>query len=168
MAPLPHADLLTTIAEVSAAFVGFSLVVGVLRSRGPGSVERFLASRDVAEIGLIAVAAAFLPMALYAHGWGLEVCWRVASLGLSAAWLGSLGVAVRRRMREGVATPGPALVGVLLTLGVVGNGLLLANTFAPGPGSGARYITALLVFLVLAGILFIIATFTDADDSNGG
>ncbi len=66
MTPLPHENLLTALGEVSAAFVGFSLVVGILRSRLASSAKetrRFYATREVAENGLLAVGAAFLPLA---------------------------------------------------------------------------------------------------------
>ena len=50
--PLPHENLLTAMGEVAAAFVGFSLVVGVLRARSTGSTKESLSRysmRDVAE-----------------------------------------------------------------------------------------------------------------------
>jgi len=48
-------EILVTVAEVAAAFVGFSMVVGLLSPGSPDSQQRFNAIRDVAEISLITV-----------------------------------------------------------------------------------------------------------------
>ena len=71
MNPLPHENLLIALAEVAAAFVGFSLVVGILRARSAGSAKEargFYSMRDVAEIGLVSVFTSLLPLVIHAFG----------------------------------------------------------------------------------------------------
>ena len=71
MTPLPHENLLTAMGEVAAAFVGFLLIVGVLRARSIGSMDkacRVYSMRDVADIGLHAVLMSFLPLVIHAFG----------------------------------------------------------------------------------------------------
>ncbi len=85
--PLPHENLLTAMGEVAAAFVGFSLVVGVLRARSTGSMNeprRVYSMRDVAEIGLHAVFMSFLPLVIHVFGASADTTWRVASAGFLA------------------------------------------------------------------------------------
>ena len=65
MDPLEQHDLLLTIAEVAAAFVGFSMIVAALRSQPSGGDARFHSVRDVVETGLYVVAAAFLPLIVH-------------------------------------------------------------------------------------------------------
>jgi hypothetical protein len=66
MDPLAYRDVLLTIAQVAAAFVGFSMVVAAIQSRSSHSGARFSAIRDVAEIGLYVIAGALLPIGAYA------------------------------------------------------------------------------------------------------
>ena len=163
MDTLPHENLLTTLGEVAVAFVGFSIVAGILRA---GSIRRFHAMRDVAEIGLLAVAAAFLPLAIHAYGTSTDVTWRIASATYLALAALGLGNEFWRRQQldpdEFRGEPIRNAVYVMLTVG--GYGLLLFNLFLGGPGSGARYTTAVLLLLAVAGLQFLAAAFSISPD----
>jgi hypothetical protein len=67
------------LGEVAAAFIGFSMVVGVLRPESDSGMRRFSRMRHVAEIALGAVMAAFLPLLVSAYGAREETTWFVAS-----------------------------------------------------------------------------------------
>ena len=171
MTPLPHENLLTALGEVSAAFVGFSLVVGILRSRSASSAKearRFYATREVAENGLLAVGAAFLPLAIHAYGATIDTTWRLASAGFLFFWGLVLGVHMWRRRgvaREGFRTePIQTALFTVLIAGVAG--LLMVNILVGGDSSGARYVTAVLLFLAIVGLLFVYATFSDSENSS--
>ncbi len=149
---------------MSAAFVGFSLVVGIISSRSPESLPeslRLLSVREVAEIGLLAVAASFLPLVVHGFGIGVEATWRVSSgsfiaLG-SLAFLPSL---VRRRRVGWEGQRAQPLQGVVVTALNIGFIVLLAaNVVSPSAVSGARYVLATVLLLAIAGVLFIGATF---------
>ena len=152
-----------TLGEVAVAFVGFSMVVGVL---GSASARRRHAMRDVAEIGLQAVLGSFLPLAIDAYGASAATTWRLASAGLLVYAALGLGFAFRRGSRrildllrdEPIRSAG--VIG--LNLGVFG--LLLFNALLGGAGSGARYTTAVLLLLGIAGHQFLDATFRSHED----
>ena len=168
MTPLPHENLLTTMGEVAAAFVGFSLVVGVLRARSTGSMDearRVYSMRDVAEIGLHAVFMSFLPLVIHAFGASPDTTWRVGSASFLAIGVLRAGVSTRRRggyLKSFRAEPIQFLVLLPLQLGVIG--LILVNILAGGPSSGPRYVAAVLLALSAAGVLFVNATFNSARD----
>ena len=169
--PLPHENLLTALGEVSAAFVGFSLVVGVLRARSTGSMEEarsLYSMRDVAEIGLHAVLMSFLPLVIHAFGASPETTWRVGSASFLAVGVFSAGASLRRRggWLEGLRSE-PILFVLLLPLQLGAIGLTSVNLVAGGPGSGARYVGAILLALACAGVVFVNATFNSVEDPPG-
>ncbi len=169
MTPLPYENVLTALGEVSAAFVGFSLVVGILRARSASSAKearRFHATREVAENGLLAVGAAFLPLAVHAYGATVDTTWRLASEGFILLWVLGLFVHMWRRRRvarEGFRTE-PIQTALFTVLIASGLGLLLVNALVGGDTSGARYVTALLLFLAIVGLLFVYATFSGSEN----
>jgi len=154
-------EILVTVAEVAAAFVGFSMVVGVLRPESPDSDIRFSAIRDVAEIGLITVAGSLAPLAVGLFVISEPTLWRICSLGLSMVWLGGVSFGLMRYRKLGVSVfrddPGwSSAAGVFI---VTGHLLLWWNVVSPtGPAAG-RYVIALLALLTVAGVLFVSATF---------
>ena len=168
MTPLPHENLLTAMGEVAAAFVGFSLVVSVLRARSNGSSEetrRVYSMRDVAEIGLHAVLMSFLPLVVHAFGASPDTTWRVGSASFLAVAVLSAGASLRRRggyLATFRAEPILSVVLLPLQLGTIG--LMLVNILAGGPSSGPRYVAAVLLALATAGGLFVNATFNSAED----
>ena len=152
--------------EVAAAFVGFSLVVSMLRQRSSPSAEetrRLYSMRDVAEIGLVSVAASFLPLIIHAFGANPETTWRVGSATFLAIIVVAGGAAFWRRGSwiEG-ARAEPLQTLLILPLQVVGIGLVLVNVLVGGPSSGARYIAAVLMALSTAGVLFVNSTFNSS------
>lgn len=162
--PLPHENLLSTLGEVAAAFVGFSIVAGLLRS---GSIRRFHSMRDVAQIGLQAVAASFLPLAIHAYGASPALTWRTASAAFLALWATGLGFAIKGRLSRDPDEFRVKRVRIAINgaLNVTGGGLLLFNIALAGPGSGARYASAVLLLLAIAGIQFLDAAFGTPPDS---
>ncbi len=171
MNPLPHENLLTAMGEVGAAFVGFSLVVGVLRARYAGSTKEALSRysmRDVAEIGLAGVFMSFLPLVIHAFGASPETTWRVGSTSCLAVSLFCAGASSWRRgsWLEGFRSE-PIQTVLVTPLQLVIIGLLLVNILAGGPSSGARYVMAVLLALAVAGVLFVNATFNSTEDRPG-
>jgi len=164
--PLPHENLLTALGEVSAAFVGFSLVVGILSSTrsGTSSQDRsFFSTRDVAELGLLAIAASFLPLTIHAYSVAAESIWQMASAGLLLLWGLGLGSSVWRQ-RGILRKVSVARIALIFGCNLAGLGVLIANLFTRGGSSGGRYVTGVLLLLVLAGLQFVSATFDDSTE----
>ncbi len=168
MTPLPHENLLTVMGEVAAAFVGFSLVVSALRARSNDSLDetrRFHSMRDVAEIGLVCVFASLLPLVIHAFGASPDAIWRIGSASFLA--LGVLAASASLWRRGGwlvLLRSEPIQTVLLLPLQLGALGLMLVNLLAGGPGSGARYVAAVLLALAASGVLFLNATFNSARD----
>jgi hypothetical protein len=157
--PLPQENLLSALGEVSAAFVGFSLVVGILRDRSSDTTEddrSVSPMRDVAEIGLTAVGASFLPLVINDFGASPETTWRLASATVFVAGIVGAGFSIRRQRAAILRDSRYALIGIL-NLGSFG--LLLSNVLVVGPTSGARYSAVVLLVLTVAGVLFVSTTF---------
>jgi hypothetical protein len=165
---LPHQEFLFTTAEVAAAFVGFSLVVSVFRSESATDAVRSGSLRDVAEIGLSAIAASFMPYVLHQFELSLESVWRLSSLLLAIGGLVAFLLGSRRFSRTGGALPwriAPALSVASGSLSLIGSTLLWWNVFVPGPHSDSRYVVALLLLLAMAGLIFVFAAFSSSSDS---
>ena len=161
---MEHQDYLFTIAEVAAAFVGFSMVVGALSPDRPGWKLRLAVIHDVAVIGFIVMGGALAPYALAQTTLADGAVWRITSLGLLALWLYGYVTSFRRFRDTGGSALGEPLLSrplVVINTGVVttGNSLLLWNVTFPGPGAGIRYLVALLMLLVIATWLFLLAGF---------
>ncbi len=157
-------DYLFTIAQVAAAFVGFSMVVDALSPDLPGSRLRRVVFHDVAVIGFIVLGGALAPYALAQTALATGIVWRVANLGLLALWLFGYLTSFHRFREGGGSYLGEPLLGrplVVINTGVVitGNSLLLWNVTFPGPGTESRYLVALLLLLLIATWLFLLAGF---------
>ncbi len=97
MTPLPHEQILSTLAEMSIAVVGFSMVAGVLRPEASDNQSRFFTLRDVGEIGLISAVMSAFPLVVHPYGLSPELNWQVAS-GLQGFWsVVGIVAALRRR-----------------------------------------------------------------------
>jgi hypothetical protein len=70
---LAHTDLFALMAEVSAAFVGFSLVIGLLQPSHPGAAVRLNIMRAVAELAMISGGGAILVLILHEFGMPSEL-----------------------------------------------------------------------------------------------
>ena len=165
---LPHQDFLFTTAEVAAAFVGFSLVVSVVKPNTAGDAVRMGSLRDVAEIGLSAIAASFTPYVLHQFGFSQDAVWRLASAVFAIGGVLAFSLGFRRFSRAGGAPPwrtAPALSVSSGTLAIAVGVLLSWNILAPGALSAPRYLVALLGLLAMGGLIFIFAAF---HHSGGG
>ena len=122
--------------------------------------------RDVAQIGLQAVAASFLPLAIHAYGASADVTWRTGSAAFFVLWALGLGFAIRSRLTLDPKEFGIKRVRIAVngTLNVAGAALLLFNVAFGGPGAGARYASAVLLLLAIAGIQFLDAAFSTPPD----
>ncbi len=161
---MEHQDYLFTIAQVAAAFVGFSMVVDALSPDLPGSRLRRVVLHDVAVIGFIVLGGALGPYALAQTTLATGIVWRIASLGLLALWLFGYLTSFRRFREASGSSFAEPLLGrrlAVINTGVVitGNSLLSWNIAFPGPGAGARYLAALLMLLLIATWLFLLAGF---------
>lgn len=162
MTDLPHQDFLFTTAEVAAAFVGFSLVVSVFKPTSAADAVRMGSLRDVAEIGLSAIAAAFVPYVLHVFGESVESVWRTSSGLLAIGGFVFFLLGFLRFSRLGGAPPWRTAPGLAVSTGTLafsGSVLLWWNVLAPSPNSSARYILALLLLLAMAGLIFVFAAF---------
>jgi peptidoglycan/LPS O-acetylase OafA/YrhL len=123
--------------------------------------------RDVAQIGLQAVVASFLPLAIHAYGASPDATWRIASAAFFLLWGVGLGFAIRSRLNLDPAEFRIKRVRIAVngTLNAGGAGLLLFNVLLGGPSSGARYVTAVLLLLAIAGLQFLSAAFSAPPDS---
>lgn len=164
MAELPHQEFLFVVAEIAAAFVGFSLIVGILRP-AEGAV-RFLYLRDVAGISLIAIAGSLLPYLLFQFGVRGEPLWRASSGGFSLGWL--IGMAYGARAIAAAGSPrwtkAPTMFVSQWLINLGGTGLLLWSVLFGGSLSGPRYTLALSLLLAQAGLMFIWAAFQRPSD----
>lgn len=162
MQELPQEALLHTIAEVAAAFVGFSLVGGLF-SEAPREAHRLLSLRAVAFVSLLCLAGALLPSAMAGFAFDQATTWRVASTSLAAAWIASATWGIRSDLRELRAGPAGVRVPRYLLSGpasaVVGNLLLIWNVASPVRGGSPLYIVSLLLLLGFAALSFIAAVF---------
>ena len=160
MNPLPHENLLGTLGEVGAAFVGFSLIASLLRPEDSvESKRRFEAIRNVAEMSLLAVGASFLPIVVHAYGWGVGDTWRISSLLFALAWLLFMGSAIVRRRLIDAPILNQVFSSAVICATAIALGLLLYNIAFATTGAGARYATAVLILLGLTGALFVWAVF---------
>jgi hypothetical protein len=165
MDPLAYRDVLLTIAQVSAAFVGFSMVVAAIQSRSSHPGARFSAIRDVAEIGLYVIAGALLPIGAHAFNLDSTTVWRLSSAVVGSLWiLGFTFAQIRfRRAGAGLGLGKLFPIWAAMAIGCVllGNILLWWNVVVPGGLMAARYLLALVLWLSIAGGLFINATFRE-------
>jgi hypothetical protein len=151
-----------TLAEVAAAFVGFSLVGSILRTTA-GS-ERFLMMRDVAQVSLVAVAGSLAPYVVFLFDVEGDSLWRAASGALLLAWIVGGATAQRRHGLTNVTRRAPRLFVFGSLAHLAGVGLLIWSVFLGGSLTGARYMLALLILLTMAGSMFIWATFQAPSD----
>ena len=160
--PVAHTDLLALLAEVSAAFVGFSLVVGLLQPGQSNAASRRSSMQGVAELGLIAAGGALLVLLLNAFDVEAQRAWRASSGALALGWAVVLFFALRRAYRAGgsLRDPQPFIGGSIACSGIL---LLAWNAISPGPPSGPIYLLALSLALGDSAFLFLEAAFERID-----
>jgi hypothetical protein len=157
-------NLLGLIAQVAVAFIGFSMVVGVLRPDEAHGKSRIQSMRAVAETALIAGGGALLALALSALGLTSDLVWRVAILIVAVTWARAFAHAVRRFRGAGAPLAFDSLQSIVMTCVVASAiGLLLWNVVAPTGPAGGRYAAALTLALVISARRFVFANFKIGD-----
>jgi hypothetical protein len=135
------------------------MVAGVLRPESSSETRRFFRFRHVAEVSLAVVLVSFLPLLVHEYGVSADKTWFIASsiclvpasIAPFVSW-SQVGVQASYHAE-------PLRTATSLTLNVVMVSLLLSNLILPGPTSGVRYVTTILLLLALAGLVFLGATF---------
>jgi hypothetical protein len=158
-------DTLLTLAEIAAAFVGFSTIVVVFRS-SRSELQR-VRLRGVAEIGIAVIVGAFLPVLLSGAGLESAGLWRVSSLVLAPVTLIGWLLWARATKRAGhppaFGKP-PFAPDVLANL--AGQLLLWWNVVSPSESAPIRYVTALIAFLLIAAMSFVASAFGTAAEES--
>jgi hypothetical protein len=150
-------DYLSLIAELAAAFAGFTAIVSVLNTRTDAGKRALdvIRLRAMLEASLCTIGLALLPTLLLEVGVG-EPAWRWAS-GIAAVSVAVLYVAQLRRgfTPEMKRIPGYSRVfaNFLAGLGLVGLGCVLAGALGVG-NPAALYLGALTMLLSVAGLQF--------------
>jgi len=162
---LPHESVLQLLAEISVAFVGFSMLASVFRSSQGDDLVRFADFRNVAETGLLATLGSLAPLILHSLGCEDAAAWRLASGGMAVLW--TLGAfAARRRqqdfLRERIKER-PIRISFVALVSAVVVLLGLANAFLPSPSLGGRHLLLLVLCLVQSAQLFLLAGFEGAE-----
>jgi hypothetical protein len=164
--PLVHSELLALIAEVSAAFVGFSLIIGFLQPSQKEARIRARSMQSVAELAIIACFGALIVLVINSFGVGPELTWRAGSLATAILWL-SLHVYAVREMKNQEGPIGTSNVKYVVWLTRAGMILLVSNTVLLPDCAGAVYVAGLFIALVASGMLFLISTFRLSSDESG-
>jgi hypothetical protein len=157
---LENTDTLLAMAEIAAAFAGFSALVSVLRRRSgkPGeAVHDLLRLRLVISSSVAGVAAALIPVGIAGYGLDPSTTWRLSALvflvfdnGIIASFVSSY------RPVKGTFDPDRLAVVLVSSLEVVEQGSLLAVLFFPSFDNGpALYVTALIANICQAGFIFV-------------
>ncbi len=170
---MQHSELLSTLAEVSIVFAGFTGVVGMLGFRSDN--QRILGQMYQlgAMIGFSLIAAIFslVPMLLSAVGLSDAAVWRSSSLGLLAALLGwSIVGTIRMRelRRSGYRTRRRVLAAVMNSLTVLVLLVLLANaTGFLGARTEGIYLLCAFVPLLYAVFFFLRIFLSGMADARG-
>lgn len=160
---MPESEILVTMAEVAAAFAGFTALASVFsgqRTRDHPRVSALIL-RVMIEAALLVVFFSLLPLILERMPLPLPRVWQVCSAAFVVAWLGFVGGFLRsvRRVRHdtGVASTPWYVVSVLLSL-VLGNSILLLVAFgAIDSWAGGAY--SLGLFFALLNSAFSFARF---------
>lgn len=154
-------DTLLAVAEIAAAFVGFSTIVVVFRSRR-SELQR-LRLRGVAEIGIAVLVGAFLPILAFGLGLGDRGPWRWSSLLFAAISLTGWLTWARSVSRAGHPPAfGKRPFAPDFLANITSQTLLWWNVVWPTQRAPARYVAALLALLLIAAMSFVTAAFGSA------
>jgi len=161
---LPHESVLQLLAEISVAFVGFSMLASVFRSSQGDDLVRFADFRNVAETGLLAALGSLAPLILHSLGCGNEAAWRLASGGLAVLWTLGAFAANRRQdfLRERIKER-PIRISFVHLLSAVVVLVGLTNALVPSPSLGGRHLLLLVLCLGQSAQLFLLAGFEGAE-----
>ena len=159
MNEIQHSELLIVLAEVSAAFIGFSLVVGLLQQDDLKANLRKQAMHSVAELAMISGGGSLVVLILAIFELQAELVWRVASAIAALLWAVTFYGATKR-----YATPGTKWyqvekarhAGWLSTTGII---LLTFNSVVTTGMSAQLHILGLFLALCTSGFLFLFSAF---------
>ncbi len=162
-------EILSTTAEVSVAFVGFSALIGVFRG-SPGRLGE-LRMMFMIDLGLIALVFSLLPHVFAHFGVSLQLIWRISSGLLGAAFMLEivrLVLEIRKLPGEGLQPEAPRTAWVLAS-GVVLVGLALAvNAIGwPSAPSFSVYFLGIFWLLLNAAIIFAASFWLGRSGSRG-
>jgi hypothetical protein len=157
----PH-DTLVALAEVSAAFAGFSGIVAALGYRSPSEWPASARFR-FANLLSVAVAAsllAFLPIVLAYFAISDSAVWAWSSAALGLFCVGFFTLRVRRgisiiRDKSEQLNPWMGFAWVI-GIGGVALGQLANIATMPTPRASALYVAGILVLLTLSGLQFVL------------
>ena len=170
---MPEADTLLTIAQVAAAFAGFSGLIAVLaqeRVRVPRAIAAAWLRRMV-EFALMVLAFSIIPIVVARFDVSPLPAWRLLSLAFALVWGAGAWSAARRvrAMRAAGGSVGRGLGWMMTAANCAPLAVLVANALgAFDAQSGAVYLACLAFGLLLAGVLFLrlLRAFTLEEDAG--
>jgi len=156
---LQHEDLLMTLAEVAVTLAALSGVAGIVGSRWQDQgLARSLLLRNVALIGMATALFALLPLVFRGSDVPTSTVWRGCSSLAGLVWFIGYLVHYPSLKRD------PTLVDwafwLALLVSFAGIGAFAWNTFGPSSLSPHRYVLALLLWLSIAGLNFVVSVFS--------
>jgi hypothetical protein len=157
----PH-DTLIALAEVAAAFAGFSGVVAAFGQRSPSdwSAAARFRFENLLTVAVAASILAFLPVVLGHFSMSLATVWAWSGAALGFFCVGFLAQTIRRG-RNVAADGGRGLRWWMALVWVGGMGGIalaqLANiAVSGGSRGGGPYVAGILVLLAISGLQFIL------------
>ena len=160
MQSLPHESVLQLLAEISVAFVGFSMLASVFRSSRGDDLVRFADFRNVAETALLATVGSLTPLILHSLEWEDDAVWRLASGGVAVLWtLGAFAANRRQNFLRERFKERPFRIGFVHAFSTVVVLLGFSNALLPSASLGGRHLLLLALCLVQAAQLFLLAGF---------
>ena len=159
MNELQNTELLIVLAEVSAAFIGFSLVIGLLQQSDSRANLRKQAMHSVAELAMISGGGSLVVLILAIFDFPTEVVWRSASAIAALLWAVTFhGATIRYATPETkwYQVEKARHAGWLSTIGII---LLTFNSVISTGMSEQLHILGLFLALCTSGFLFLFSTF---------
>jgi hypothetical protein len=163
----PH-DTLVALAEVAAAFAGFSGIVAALGHRSPSdwtAAARFRFA-NLLSVTVATSLLAFLPIALSHFSISSSTAWAWSSTALAFFCLAFLLQLIRGGRK--VAAEGGRLALWMAPLWIcsMGGGALaqVANIAGATESRGAPYVAAILALLAVSGIQFVVLALSSVSD----
>jgi hypothetical protein len=157
----PH-DTLIALAEVSAAFAGFSGIVAALgyRSASDWSATDRMRFANLLSVAVAATLLAFLPVVLSHFALSDSAVWAWASAALGLFGVSFLILLVRRAIaiaRGELEQPNRWMgLAWVIGMGAVALGQLANIATMPTPRASALYVAGILVLLALSGLQFVL------------
>ena len=159
MAGIEAVDALMNVAEIAAAFAGFSALVSVLRDRGSRTetVHNILRLRIVISTSVLVVTASLIPSGLMNFGMPDDIVWRLSAVTLLALnYSVIVSFVMSYRSVHGRFPPDLLAVGVVGVLELLDQITLIAVILDVWPSLNyALYFLALVFNLCQAAFVFV-------------